>query len=53
MQAWREDRTLVVAAECVADALGQRYVDSVPLSLGEDLGRVLPNRACNMRPVSR
>ena len=32
-QAWREDRTLVAAAECIADALGQRYADSVPLSM--------------------
>ena len=32
-QAWREDRTLVAAAECIADALGQKYVDSVPLNM--------------------
>jgi len=32
-QAWREDRTLVAASECIADALGQKYVDSVPLSM--------------------
>ncbi|CAK0759668.1 Dynein gamma chain, flagellar outer arm [Coccomyxa viridis] len=33
VRAWREDRTLVAAADCIADALGQRYVESVPLSM--------------------
>ena len=33
MQAWREDRTLIAAAEYIAHALGQQYVESVPLSL--------------------
>ena len=32
-QAWRGDRTLVAAADCIADALGQRYVEGVPLSM--------------------
>ena len=32
-QAWREDRTLIAAADCIADALGQRYVESVPLNM--------------------
>ena len=32
-QAWREDRTLIAAAQCIADALGQRYVESIPLSM--------------------
>ena len=33
VKTFREDRTLVAAAEYVADALGQRYVESVPLNM--------------------
>lgn len=33
VKAFREDRTLVAAADYIADALGQRFVESVPLSL--------------------
>jgi dynein heavy chain len=32
-QAWREDRTLIAAGDMIADALGQRFVESVPLSM--------------------
>ena len=32
-QAWREDRTLIAAADMIADALGQRFVESIPLNL--------------------
>ena len=32
-QAWREDRTLIAAGDMIADALGQRIVESVPLSM--------------------
>ena len=32
-QAWREDRTLVAAADVIGDALDQRFVDSVPLNM--------------------
>ncbi|KAK9841874.1 hypothetical protein WJX81_008571 [Elliptochloris bilobata] len=33
VKAWREDRTLIAAADMIADALGQRFVESVPLSM--------------------
>ena len=33
VKAFREDRTLVAAADYIADALGQRFVESVPLSM--------------------
>jgi dynein heavy chain, axonemal len=33
VKTFREDRTLVAAAEYVADALGQRFVESVPLNI--------------------
>lgn len=33
VKTFREDRTLVAAAEYVADALGQRFVESVPLNM--------------------
>lgn len=33
MQAFREDRTLIAAADYIADALGQRFVESVPLNM--------------------
>lgn len=33
VKTFREDRTLVAAAEYVVDALGQRYVESVPLNM--------------------
>ena len=32
-QAWREDRTLIAAGDMIADALGQRFVESVPLNM--------------------
>ncbi len=32
-QAWREDRTLIAAADVIADALGQRFVESAPLNM--------------------
>ena len=32
-QAFREDRTLIAAADYIADALGQRFVESVPLNM--------------------
>jgi hypothetical protein len=33
VKAFREDRTLIAAADYIADALGQRFVESVPLSM--------------------
>lgn len=33
MQAFREDRTLVAASDLIADSLGQKFVDGVPLSI--------------------
>lgn len=33
VQAWREDRTLIAASYLIAEALGQRYVDGIPLSM--------------------
>lgn len=33
LQAFREDRTLIAAADYIADALGQRFVESVPLNM--------------------
>lgn len=33
VKAFREDRTLVAAADYIADALGTRFVESVPLSM--------------------
>lgn len=33
VKTFREDRTLVAAADYIADALGQRFVESVPLSM--------------------
>jgi hypothetical protein len=32
-QAWREDRTLIAAVDCIADVLGHKYVESIPLSM--------------------
>ena len=32
-QAWREDRTLIAAGDMITDALGQRFVESVPLNM--------------------
>ena len=32
-RAFREDRTLISAADYIAGALGQRFVDSVPLNM--------------------
>lgn len=43
VKAFREDRTLVAAADYIADALGQRFVESVPLSM-EVRGRVVGGR---------
>lgn len=33
VKAFREDRTLVAAADYIVGALGQRFVESVPLSM--------------------
>ncbi len=33
VKTFREDRTLIAAADYIADALGQRFVESVPLSM--------------------
>lgn len=33
VKTFREDRTLVAASEYVADSLGQRFVESVPLNM--------------------
>jgi hypothetical protein len=33
VKAFREDRTLVAAGDYISDALGQRFVESVPLSM--------------------
>lgn len=33
VKTFREDRTLVAAADYIGDALGQRFVESVPLSM--------------------
>ena len=33
VQAFREDRTLIAASDYIADALGQRFVESVPLNM--------------------
>lgn len=33
VKTFREDRTLVAAADYISDALGQRFVESVPLSM--------------------
>jgi dynein heavy chain len=33
MQAWREDRMLIAATDCIADALGQRFVEGIPLDM--------------------
>ena len=32
-QAWREDRTLIAASDLIAEALGQKFVDGIPLSM--------------------
>lgn len=37
VKAFREDRTLLAAADYIADALGTRFVESVPLSM--EVGR--------------
>ena len=45
MQAFREDRTLIAASDLIADALGQRFVDSMPLVIDrvwEDSGPARP-----------
>lgn len=44
LQAFREDRTLLAAADFIADALGQRFVESVPLNLERALLESAPNR---------
>ena len=44
LQAFREDRTLLAAADFIADALGQRFVESVPLNLERALAESAPNR---------
>lgn len=33
VKTFREDRTLVAAADYISDALGQRFVESVPLNM--------------------
>lgn len=33
VKTFREDRTLISAADYIADALGQRFVESVPLAM--------------------
>ncbi len=33
VKSFREDRTLIAASEYIADALGQRFVESVPLNM--------------------
>ena len=33
VKTFREDRTLIAASEYIADALGQRFVESVPLNM--------------------
>lgn len=33
VKAFREDRTLIAASDYIADALGQRFVESVPLNM--------------------
>ncbi len=33
VKTFREDRTLIAAADYIADALGQRFVESVPLNM--------------------
>ncbi len=33
VKTFREDRTLIAASDYIADALGQRFVESVPLSM--------------------
>lgn len=43
MKAWREDRALVAAADVIADALGQRFVDSVPLNMERAWAESAPN----------
>lgn len=44
VKTFREDRTLVAAAEYVADTLGQRYVESVPLNM--DRAWTESNKTC-------
>ncbi|CAL8466541.1 g6077 [Coccomyxa elongata] len=43
VRAWREDRALVAAADVIADALGQRFVDSVPLNMERAWAESAPN----------
>lgn len=38
VKTFREDRTLIAAADYVADALGQRFVESVPLNMDRAWG---------------
>ena len=33
LQAWREDRALIAASDLISEALGQQYVNAVPLSM--------------------
>ena len=42
VRAWREDRTLIAAAEYIAEALGPRFVESVPLSMEGVLAETTP-----------
>ncbi|KAK9794950.1 hypothetical protein WJX73_010224 [Symbiochloris irregularis] len=44
VKAFREDRTLLAASDFIADALGQRFVESVPLNLERALAESAPNR---------
>ena len=43
-QAFREDRTLLAAADFIAEALGQRFIESVPLNLERALVESAPNK---------
>ena len=44
LQAFREDRTLLAASDFIAEALGQRFVESVPLNLERALLESAPNK---------
>ena len=33
LQAWREDRALIAASDLISEALGQQFVNAVPLSM--------------------
>ena len=44
LQAFREDRTLLAAADFIAEALGQRFIESVPLNLERALVESAPNK---------